>query len=138
VGGRIFLAQTVPDGRVELVARAELRNADYPLRGPDAPHVSAERKSDREAGPVHPHFEQRARHRMEIERRFAGDIAQQIAATVKDWNCGAVVLAAEPGMLGLLRELTQDALPAGVTLRSLARDYVRLTPEELARRLDLS
>jgi protein required for attachment to host cells len=74
---------------------------------------------------------------VESKARFANEIAQQIAAVVTEWRSGSVFVAAEPDLLSLLRQVTQAALPAGVTLRSLARDHVGLPPEELARRLDL-
>ncbi len=75
---------------------------------------------------------------VESKARFANEIARQIASTVAGWTSGSVLVAAEPDLLTLLRELIQASLPQGVTLRSLARDHVGLSPEELAGRLDLS
>jgi len=76
--------------------------------------------------------------RVESKARFANELAQQIASTVGAWRNGSVLVAAEPDLLSLLRPAIQAAIPPGVTLRSLARDHVGLSPEELARRLDLS
>ncbi|MGZ9002559.1 MAG: host attachment protein [Burkholderiales bacterium] len=136
VTARTFVAEPDAQGRVRLVERASLKNRDYPA--PSAGAALAQTAPSRVAADSPPPSEARSRQRMEIERRFAAEIAQRIGSTVKGWTSGSVVLAAEPGMLGLIRELAQEALPPGLTLKSLARDYVRLSADELAQRLDLS
>ncbi|MGZ5227773.1 MAG: host attachment protein, partial [Burkholderiales bacterium] len=61
----------------------------------------------------------------------------EIANTVSDWPAGSVVLAAAPGMLGLLHELVQAAVPAGIAVKALAKDYVALSASELTQRIAL-
>jgi protein required for attachment to host cells len=96
------------NGKRGLVQRSEVANRD-PSAQPDAP----------------------------LATRFAADVAQAVAATVQDWNGGSIVLAASPAVLGLLRQLVQDALPAGIELRALARDYMALSTAEIEQRLQL-
>lgn len=134
---RIFLATLRDDERPKLVEHAELANASYVARGPEAPLVKTERNTPGEAAPVHPQLERRVEHGVEIERRFAAEIAEQVARTVEEWQSGAVVIAAAPAILGLLRELVQDAIPKGVMLKALAKDYAALSACELTQRLDL-
>ena len=72
---------------------------------------------------------------VKLDGRFSSALAQHIRAVVDGWQCGSVVIAATPGTLGLLREAVQRALPEGVSLKALAKDYVSLSTPELAERL---
>ena len=74
--------------------------------------------------------------RAHLDRRFAAALAHHVGTIVQDWPSGSVVIAAAPETLGLLREVVQHALPKGVKLKALARDYVSLSAPELAQRLD--
>jgi protein required for attachment to host cells len=96
----------VCNGKRHLIERGEIVNRDRSAQ-PDAP----------------------------LATRFAADVAQAVASTVKDWHGGSIVLAASPLVLGLLRRLVQDALPAGIELRALARDYMALSTAEVEERL---
>jgi protein required for attachment to host cells len=72
-----------------------------------------------------------------LATRYAADVARAVASTVQDWEGGSIVLAASPAVLGLLRQLVQDALPRGLELRALARDYTTLSTAEIEQRLQL-
>jgi protein required for attachment to host cells len=78
---------------------------------------------------------QRERHRLELHRRFAAEIAASAAKLTSTWPRGAVVLIAEPGLLGLARELMRGAVDPRVDLKELARDYAHLTRGELYEQL---
>ncbi|MBI1964891.1 MAG: host attachment protein [Betaproteobacteria bacterium] len=116
-----------PRLKMELVERTELAGASD-LKTP----------GESEAGPVHPMGEQRERHGVELERRFAQEIARQTGEIARGWKVGTVVLVAEPRLLGLMREPLRKALHRGIELKELARDYTHLTPAELYDHLALN
>lgn len=116
----------------KLVERDSLANDEYRYGDPN------EGISNRDAGPVHPHGAQRDRHRREIERRFAAELAHRAAEFTSGWPAGAVILIADPRMLGLLREAVRGALKPGLELKELAKDYATLTTRELEQRLIVS
>jgi protein required for attachment to host cells len=119
-----------------LVERAELANPDPRGLGSSVPgRPRTETNTNRQAGPVHPIGAQRERHRLELERRFAAEIAASAAKLTSTWPRGAVVLIAEPGLLGLAREFMRDAVDPRVELKELARDYAHLTRAELHEQL---
>ena len=124
--------------RYRLAERTDLINAEYSARGVKAPGVRTERNTNRQLGPVHPTGEKRVQHRADIERHFACDIAGQLGKLAGRWKSGTVLLAANPKMLGLLRDGARTALPAGVLLECMARDYTALTPGALAQQLKLA
>jgi protein required for attachment to host cells len=122
-----------------LVERESLVNADYRARGPNAPvRTKTEQVTNRQAGDVHPIDARREHHRLELERRFAREIAQHVTAMTKSWHGGTVVLVAEPRMLGLVREPLHKALRPGIDLKELAKDYSHFTASELRDQLVLN
>ena len=126
---RVFLleASEAPRAPFRLVERGALDNPDLRSRGFSATgRPPTETNSGREAGPVHPMGAQRERHGIELERRFAMEIARKTAALVESWSDGVVVLVADPRMLGLLREAARAALKPGVRVKELAKDYTQL------------
>ena len=123
---RILLAEPEAPG-LELVEHSEVENC--------ARADGAQLETSGSARP-HPAEQQRAPARVNVDQQFAAALAQHIGTIVKGWPSGCVVIAAAPGTLGLLREVVQDALPSGVQLKALAKDYVSLSPPELAERLD--
>ena len=78
---------------------------------------------------------QRTRKGVSLDPTFAEALACHVAGMVRNWDSGCVVIAAAPGTLGLLREVVQSALPEGVTLKAVAKDYVALSAPELSERL---
>jgi protein required for attachment to host cells len=142
-GGRARLFVTGEGGGAQpgpsLVERESLVNADYRAHGADSPgRTKTERVTNRQAGDVHPIDARRDQHRLELERRFAREIAQHAVALTQSWPDGHVVLVAEPRMLGLLREPLHRALRPGVELKELAKDYSHLSASELHDQLALS
>ncbi|MGZ5144616.1 MAG: host attachment protein, partial [Burkholderiales bacterium] len=130
---RILLSQPENDGRTRLIEHAELLNHVDPV---DAPLTMSEHISG-QAGPGCPQVQRRGAHRLEINHRFAAEVAAEIANTVSDWQAGSIVVTAAPGMLGLLHELVQAAVPAGIAVKALAKDYVALSASELTQRIAL-
>ncbi len=142
-GGRGRLFAVVEDGstqgRVSLVERESLVNPDYRAHGEDSPgRTKSERVTNRQAGDVHPIDARRDQHRLELERRFAREIAEHAAQFTRGWSHGSVVLVAEPRLLGLVREPLHRALNPAVELKELAKDYSHLTAAELRDHLALN
>ncbi len=118
-----------------LVKKADLLNADYLARGKDAPQVKTERNTNSESGPMQTQGAMRDRHRAELERRFAHDVAAKCAELLKTEPRGALVLVAGARMLGYIREPLHKALAKSVVITELARSYTRLSPHTLHLRL---
>jgi protein required for attachment to host cells len=131
---RIFLVQEIdaPRAAVQLVERGTLGNADLRSRGRSVTgRVRTETNTNREAGPMHPIGAQRARHEVELERRFSTEVARKAAALARNWTTGSVVLVADPRMLGFLRGAMRSALKPAIRVKELAKDYARLTTSRL-------
>lgn len=131
---RIFLVEEsdAPRAAVRLVERGTLSNADLRSRGRSVTgRVRTETNTNREAGPVHPIGAQRARHEVELERRFSTEVARKAAALARNWTTGSVVLVADPRMLGFLRDAVRGALKPSVRVKELAKDYSSLTASRL-------
>lgn len=138
---RVFLleASEAPRAPFRLVERGALDSPDLRSRGFSATgRLPTGTNADREAVPVHPLGEQRERHGIELERRFAMDIARKTAVLVEGWSDGVVVLVADPRMLGLLRDSVRNALKPAVHVKELAKDYAHLTAAELYEHLALN
>lgn len=118
-----------------LVEKMDLANTDYTTRGKDAPTVRSERNTSRQAGPMHPQDAERDWHRMEVERRFAREVAVHASAMLKAGGARRLILVAEPRMLGLLRPGIRAAAGKRAAVSELARNHVRLTPSRLHQRL---
>lgn len=67
----------------------------------------------------------------EMDRQFAGEIAARVDEVARSHGCSDVILAASPRMLGLLRTVRRPLGEAGMSVRELDRDLVRLTPAEV-------
>lgn len=125
--------------RSRLAPLGSLENPDFRGRGAEAPQrIKTEHITDRQAGATHPVNDRRDQHRLELERRFAAEIAQRAAGLTSDWAAGTVILIADPRMLGLLREEVRGVLKPGLQLKELAKDYTALTTQELERHLIVS
>lgn len=132
---RMFLLEK--DGELQagsrLVEKVDLANTEYMARGKDAPRVRTERNTSRQAGPMHPQDAERDWHRVEMERRFAREVALHASALAK--GRGKLILVASPRMLGLIRRPLRAAVSPRVNISELARDHTRLTPARLHQRL---
>lgn len=123
---RVLLADPEAD-KLELIEHSELENC---LSDHD---VEPGGDSHRDAAPG---AALQAPKRVNVDQEFAAAVAHHIGEIVQDWQTGDVVIAAAPGTLGMLREIVQQALPKGVQLKALAKNYVSLSGPELAERLD--
>ena len=135
---RFFVVQEsgAPRAPFQLAGRGTLSDMSLRARGRSVTgRVRTETNTNREAGPMHPMGAQRERHRVELERRFAGRIAGKAAALVRNWLTGSVVLVADPRMLGFLREAVRGALKPRIRVKELAKDYARLTASRLRNQL---
>jgi protein required for attachment to host cells len=131
---RIFVVQQTdaPRAPVRLIVRGTLGNPDLRSRGRGVTgRVRTETNTNREAGPMHPIGAQRARHKVELERRFSTEIARKAAALARNWTTGSVVLVADSRMLGFLRGTVRGALRPAIRVKELAKDYARLTASRL-------
>jgi len=118
-----------------LIEKIDLINTDYTARGTDAPGVRTERNTSRQSGPMHPQDAERGRHRIEVERRFAREIAAHASAMMQAKGAGKLIVVAEPRMLGLLRRPLRVAAGKRAAIDELARNHTHLTPSRLHRRL---
>jgi protein required for attachment to host cells len=130
---------SAPRAPFRLIERGKLTNASLRIRGRSVTgRVRTETNTNREAGPMHPMGAQRERHRIELERRFAVEIARKAAALARNWTTGSVVLVADPRMLGFLRDAARGALKPGISVKELAKDYSNLTASRLRDHLSQS
>ena len=84
----------------------------------------------------HSELENCAGSNADLDGRFAAALAHHVGTIARHWQNGAVVIAATPEMLGLLREVVQNALPERIELKMLAKNYFSLSASELAVRLN--
>ena len=132
-------ASDSPRHGIQLVEHEALSNPAHAEPGANATgRPPTKTNANREAGPVHPIGAHRERHLLEQDRRFGREIARNAGALAARWKQGCVILIAEPHLLGLTRAGLRDALPSGVELKELARNYAHLSVSELRDRLDLT
>lgn len=134
---RVFLLRKDAALRVGscLVEKIDLVNTDYTARGKDAPRVRSERNTSRQAGPMHPQDAERDWHRIEIERRFAREIAAHASSLVRVGGADKLIVVAEPRLLGLLRRPLRAAAGKRVAISELARNHTHLSASRLHQRL---
>jgi protein required for attachment to host cells len=87
------------------------------------------------SGASYEYDDHRERHRREVERRFAKRVALAAGDFARAHGAQKLVLAAEPQMLGMLRQVLPSNLPREVALVELARDLSWHTPEHIQRAL---
>jgi protein required for attachment to host cells len=125
-------ARAAPRAPFRLAERGTLSNMSLRARGRSVTgRVRTETNTNRQAGPMHPIGAQRERHRIELERRFAAEVARRAAVLARNWASGSVVLVAEPRMLGFLRGAVRIVLKPAIPVKELAKDYARLTASRL-------
>jgi protein required for attachment to host cells len=111
----------------DTLANPELKSLGKRVTG----RPRTETNANREGGAIHPIGAQREQHRLGLDRRFVREVAARAAKLTSTWLHGVVVLIAEPGLLGLAREVMRDALSRKLELKEVARDYAQLTRGEL-------
>ncbi|MCA9666999.1 MAG: host attachment protein [Myxococcales bacterium] len=75
--------------------------------------------------------DRRDAHRADEDRRYAADVCERTAAICDEIGCNALIIAAAPRMLGLLREGFSRAMLDGLDVRELRKDITFRSPIEL-------
>ena len=121
----------IGEGGPNLVEISDLANSEAEAAGKD---LYSEQKSGRNAAPAgggaHGYDDHRDRHIQESERRFAKQIAAAAADAVARQKAGCLVLAADPRMMGHLRDAMSD-IAAGIRVKEVAKDLTKLSAYEL-------
>lgn len=116
-------------GGPNLIEISDMANTEAELAGRE---LWSDTNTGRNAAPdsgAHSYDDHRNRHREEIERRFAKEVAAAVAAAVGREKASRVVVAAEARMLGQLREAMK--LPATVQISEVPKNLSKLSPQEL-------
>jgi protein required for attachment to host cells len=139
-GARLYRAQPAdaPRARVRLVECALIPAPDARALGSSVSgRPRTETNTSRQAGPMHPIDAQRQRHRASLLQRYADEVARRAAGVTRPWRQGVLLVVAAPRTLGLLRPPLRKALPRGIDIEELARDYAGLSLAALQQRLPL-
>jgi protein required for attachment to host cells len=86
-------------------------------------------------GSGHALDDHRGAHETEERRRFARQVAQTVARTVKEGSCNPVIVMATHAMHALLAAEFERELPREVYVRSEIGEFSELTPSELLEEL---
>lgn len=124
---------TIPElnGAYNLVEQDGLFSSEHQLAGQDLWSTSKTGRNRGSNGQAHSYDDHRQQHRVEYDRRFAGEIAQQLLQVLQTAQAQQLILVAEPQFLGITREALTPALPKGLDVIELAKDLCNLTPTEL-------
>jgi protein required for attachment to host cells len=87
------------------------------------------------AGKVHGYDDHREQHLEQGRLRFARQVAAQTIRHAIDHHAKSLLVVAEKHMLGLLREAIDIPAQSGIKLIELAKDYSKLSPQEIHHRL---
>jgi len=131
---RVFLVQRSPEQHpnapVSLKEVMAMVNSEAELRGKEL-FANARSGTNRAPdGHEYQYDDHRARHREEIERRFAKEISRWVTELVRNEDANGIVLAVEPRMLGLLRHELANKLNAD-SITSIPRDLSWQDPEHI-------
>jgi protein required for attachment to host cells len=101
--------------------------------GDDAQLSDPRTGSFRSAGgaPGHSLGDHRDARRDEQDKQFAAEIIQTALEFCRDHGAPRIILAADPRMLGLLRNFTDQLGKQGIALRDIAKDFSRMRPDEI-------
>lgn len=114
-----------------LVEQCEILN---PTRAAASQELWATTKGGRNRGRVsrgHSYGIERNTQAVEFERRFAQSIAEQLNLLARAHESQALVLVAEPQILGLMRDCLSSPAACLATTYELAKDLCHLKPCEL-------
>jgi protein required for attachment to host cells len=113
----------------ELVDVAEITNPMLRARDVDLVSDSGTGRRGGARTPLHATPDHRDHHRRDIERHFAGQVAEEAAAVWRRYPSCELVVAASPVMLGLLRPAIDRQIRVNdqIHLRELSRDLTKLT-----------
>lgn len=79
----------------------------------------------------HNYDDHRDNHLVEFERRFASAIASQLTHLLQTHPASTLVLAAEPQILGLMRDCLSSSTAKSVNVHELSKDLCHLRPKDL-------
>lgn len=105
---------------------------DPDLRLPDRELFSESEPGGNRAppqGPSHGYDDHRDRHRREIERAFAREVMKEAKRLFGEKKGEVLVVAAEPKLLGLLRDAWKEGDAFEVV--EVPKDYTRMNPRQI-------
>lgn len=80
--------------------------------------------------------EQRARHDVETEKRFATQVAHEAGLRIRELSAAELIVVADPRMLGVLRPALEKVVHTQqVEMKSLARELSKLAAKEIEEHL---
>jgi protein required for attachment to host cells len=132
---RFFTVQSAsefaPSDGPKLVETDKLHNQEAEMAGTELwSNVRAGRNRSNNGG-GHGYGDHRNRHEIEVDKRFATDVAQRAHKLVKAKNSKHVVLVAQSRTLGNLRDAMSDLSKGGVRVSEIPKDLSRLAPHDL-------
>jgi protein required for attachment to host cells len=114
-----------------LIEQDALINETNEMQGQDLWSTAKTGRHKGTGGQSHSYDDHRQNHRVEFERKFATQISAKIAELAQSHQSEQVVIAAEPQILGLMRETLSSTLPRHLKVDALAKDICQLKPQEL-------
>jgi protein required for attachment to host cells len=114
-----------------LIEQGSLANKNKELQGKE---LWANTKTGRNKGSgsqAHGYDDHRDHHLDEFEKTFAKDIVYSLISLTQAYQCQRVVLAAEPQILGFVRDALDPHLPKHLAVEELAKDLCKMKPLEI-------
>jgi protein required for attachment to host cells len=108
-----------------------LANAAQEIQGQELWSSSKTGRNRGVGGQAHSYDDRREHHMIEFERRFAQAIATRIVELAQTHQAQQLILAAEPQILGLMREALAPLLPKTLKMSELAKDLCHFKSHEL-------
>lgn len=115
----------------DLVERCELLNPVVEMAGQDLWANTKTGRNRGTGGQGHNYDDHRNNHLVEFERRFAQAIVTQCDQLIAAHGLNAMVLVAEPQILGLLRHSLHSSNGRSVQLSDLPKDLCWMKPRQL-------
>lgn len=114
-----------------LVEQEGLTAAEKDQQGEDLWATTKPGRNRGTVGQAHGYDDHREQHMVEFSRRFAQSVVRRMTDLIQVHEVNAVVLVAEPQILGLLREAAAALLPNQVKVKEVAKDLCGLKPHDL-------
>ncbi|HEY9623025.1 MAG TPA: host attachment protein [Crinalium sp.] len=114
-----------------LIEQTKLENATQDRQGQNLWSSVKAGRNRGSGGQAHSYDDHRQNHMHEFERRFAQEIAAQIASLIQTQSPQQLLLIAEPQILGLMRDALASLIPKTIKVSELGKDLCQLKPSEL-------
>ncbi|MBD0335660.1 MAG: host attachment protein [Cyanobacteria bacterium Co-bin13] len=114
-----------------LVEQCELFSATKEMSGQDLWTTTKTGRNRGRGSQGHNYDDHRTNHLVEFERRFAQTIVEQINTLNQSLPAKTLVLAAEPQILGLMRDCLNGSAKQFPHIHELSKDLCHLKPKEL-------